>query len=203
MEEKIIQRLYFKIVLAGTAGALLCIVASFLAGTWSTLWFGGFVLIGVTFTALSIRRDVKRGHVVSVYAECYESIGGKSFVKQVANSRITYRFITKSVNPILFDEDDDDDAAISLYIKGERGKFREGELYCLLFRKALNNAYNEQNLLTYGAVQPDIMSFAADDGIDGQIAVQKTAQDKLSDEDIHDLEDNKKLVIFRPKHEDI
>ena len=56
----------------------------------------------------------------------------------------TYRFLAKS----------NEDNADSLYIKAERGKYREGETYCLLFREVPSGEYNEKNLLTYGIIPP-------------------------------------------------
>lgn len=152
MEEKIIQRLYFKIILAGVSGVALCITAAFLLNSLAPIWTSALVISAAVFAWLSIRSDIAQSKIVSVYVQCCDVMNGRSYIK--ANSHVTFRFLVKDIY----------DSSVYLYIKGETGKFREGERYCLLFKKSQDNSYNEQNLLAYGIVPPDIETFPADKG---------------------------------------
>lgn len=185
-EERILRTLYIKIVLSGCAAFILGILAAYMSGNWKTLLLGILVLGGFLFTFFSARMDVKKGNIVSVYAQCCGQVKSAR-TKIKPSGRVTYRFITQTANEFgVFDEEEGN--AVSLYIKADEGKFLEGELYCLLFRKNDSAVYNEKNLMTYGSVPSDILSFSVTDS-DGEAPENKSSQ-------------NAKLIQFASNQED-
>lgn len=173
-EGKILRALYIKIVLSGCAAFVLGVLAAYMSGNWKTLLLGVLVLGGFLFTFFSARMDVKKGNVVSVYAQCCGQVRSTR-TKMKSPGRMTYRFITQAASEYgVFDEGEEETA--SLYIGAEEGKFLEGEMYCLLFRKDDSAVYNEKNLMTYGAVPSDILSFSVMDS-DEETPSGETSQD--------------------------
>lgn len=143
VERNILRRLYIKIIAATMAAISLCVAASWITHQWSNLWFAVLALIGFGYTFYSVYNAQRKGQIVSIQALCIGTMDTGSVLSKAQKMR-TYRFLAKS------NEDDAD----SLYIKAERGKYREGETYCLLFREVPSGEYNEKNLLTYGIIPP-------------------------------------------------
>lgn len=143
VERNILRRLYIKIIAAAMAAISLCVAASWITHQWSNLWFAALALVGFGYTFYSVYNAQRKGQIVSIQALCIGTMDTNSVLSKAQKMR-TYRFLAKS------DEDDAD----SLYIKAERGKYREGETYCMLFRKVPSGEYNEKNLLTYGIIPP-------------------------------------------------
>lgn len=54
IEDKILQRLYIKIIVAGIAALILGVVAAILSRNWQTLLLGGVVLAGFLYTFLRL-----------------------------------------------------------------------------------------------------------------------------------------------------
>ena len=144
VERKIIRFLYIKIIAAAIAAISLCVVASWVTNVWSNLWLAVLMLLGFGYTLFSVYSAEQKGQIVSIQATCIGAMDIESVFDKMHKNR-TYRFIAESN----MSETD------SLYIQAERGKFREGETYCLLFRKNPSGTFNEKNLLTYGAIPPD------------------------------------------------
>lgn len=143
VERNIIRRLYMKIIAAAMAAISLCVAASWITHQWSNLWFAALALVGFGYTFYSVYSAQSKGQIVSIQALCIGPTDTESVLSRAQKIR-TYRFLAKS----------DVDETDSLYIKAEKGKYREGETYCLLFRKAPSGEFNEKNLLTYGIVPP-------------------------------------------------
>lgn len=143
VERTILRRLYMKIIAAAIAAISLCIVASYITHMWKNLIFAVLALIGFGYTLGSVYMAQKQGKIVSIHAVCIGAMELDTVFDKAQKIR-TYRFLAKS----------DEDEADSIYIKTEKGKFREGETYCLLFKLMPSGKFNEKNLLTYGIIPP-------------------------------------------------
>lgn len=161
IEDKILQRLYIKIIVAGIAALILGVVAAILSKNWQTLLLGGVVLAGFLYTFFAARNNVKKGNVISIYAQCFDATEYRSWVGKRAQKRTTYRFVAQAQSTPF---DGDDELMANLFIRADIGKFNIGETYCLLFRKNPEEMYNEESLMTYGAVPPDVLSFSTTNG---------------------------------------
>lgn len=148
VERTILRSLYMKIIAAAIAAISLCIVASYITHMWKNLIFALLALIGFGYTLGSVYVAQKQGKIVSIHAVCIGAMELDTVFDKALKIR-TYRFLAKS----------DEDEAGSIYIKTEKGEFREGETYCLLFKLMPSGKFNEKNLLTYGIIPP---TFGAD-----------------------------------------
>lgn len=155
VEQTILRRLYMKIVAAAIAAISLCLVATYILEMWKYLWVAALALIGFGYTFYSVYRAQKQGIIVSIHAVCVGAMELDTIIDKVQKLR-TYRFLAKS----------DVDDADSIYIRTEKGKFREGETYCLLFKQNPSGKFNESNLLTYGIIPP---SFGAETVRQGEL----------------------------------
>lgn len=142
-EQNILRRLYMKTIAAAIAAISLCIAASIATKIWSGLWLVLMAIAAFGYTLFMIRYDEKKGNIIGIRGECIGPMEEDKFLTKVKKQK-TYRFIARS----------EEDEASSLYIKADAGKFREGEVYYLLFKKSPTNEYNEKNLLTYGIIPP-------------------------------------------------
>lgn len=139
MEQTVLGRLYIKTIAAGLAAIVLCIVVTATTSMWETLVLLAGILVWFGWTIRDIQSEYEKGNITSVYARCVGTLEVSRLFKNVNKNR-TYRFVDTSDN--------------SIYIRAKIGDFRDGEDYCLLFRKSEDGVNSEKNLIAHGIVPP-------------------------------------------------
>lgn len=148
MIQSIIKKMLAKIILAAACAVLLAIITIFITDItwWMVLIMLFLVLVSFANTYIELKKAFTNGEVVAIYGNCVSIESAANFIGKPQRKFFSYRFISLAES----DDDAKDDSVASFYIKGEKGKFVEGESYCLLFKKNKGtNEFNEKNLIGY------------------------------------------------------
>lgn len=161
MVKSIMTKSLAKIILAAVCAVLLAIVTILITDIawWMILVMLFLVLASFANTYIGLKKAFANGEVVAVYGNCASIESAVNFIGKPQCKIFSYRFISLAEG----DDDARDDAA-SFYIKGEKGKFVEGESYCFLFKKNKDtDVFNEKNLIGYEVTKTSPVAISTSD----------------------------------------
>lgn len=148
MVKSILTKIYLRVGIASLAAIALsvAVILTIDIKISTVLMVLGAALFSFGSTIWQIKKSVKNGTLVAVYAYCNST---DECVNPVDKARklYDYKFITLAA-----DEEGNaiNNETASFYIKGEKKKFLPEESYCLLFITGENREdFNERNLIGY------------------------------------------------------
>ena len=128
-KDKILRRVYIKMVILAVACAFFSIGAAILLKDAVNLLLGVAILCTVGYNAVVLREDTRKNKLEEVYAVCRE-VQGNALSKNAL-------FCFETVSPI---------KGKIIYIKAKKPEYLKGLEYCLLFHNP-RGIYNESTLL--------------------------------------------------------
>lgn len=149
MVESIMTKSFVKIIIAAVCAILLAIITILVTDIawWMVLIMLLLVLASFANTYIELKKSFVNGEVLVVYGNCVSVERAVNFVGKPQRKLFSYRFVSLAEEEVY---EDREDSVASFYIKGEKGKFTEGESYCFLFKKNKNlDVFNEKNLVGY------------------------------------------------------
>lgn len=195
MVDSIISKTLGKIILASVFAVVLAMITIALTNiAWqAVLLMLALVLVDFMGTFISLKKSVAEGDIVAVYGNCISQECAKNIMGKTQKKMFSYRFISMASMENSKEGEELDDEVASFYIKGEKGKFVEGESYCLLFKK--NNSeenYSESNLVGYEVVKTSPVAIPLTENND-----VGSANAQVSQEDTTQAANN--IIYFNPK----
>lgn len=195
MVESIMTKTFARIILAAICAVLLAIVTVFITDLawWMVVIMLLLVLASFANTYIELKKAFTNGEVVAVYGNCASIESAVNFVGKTQRKMFSYRFISLAES----DDDTYDDNVASFYIKGEKGKFVEGESYCLLFKKNKDtDMFNEKNLIGYEATKTSPVAISASAADEDEAEVAATENNRNNEDETAPSN----LVYFSSKH---
>ena len=207
MIESIMSKSLAKIILATVCAVPLAIVTIFFTEIpwWGVLVMLALVLASFANTYFELKKAFANGDIVAVYGNCISVENATNFVGKTQKNILSYRFISLAQNEDAQDENVRDENVASFYIKGEKGKFVEGESYCFLFKKnGDTDTFNEGNLIGYETIKtsPVTISTTETDVASTTEIDEENEYVFEEDADQGEEETSPKIIYFSPKKED-
>ncbi len=200
MVESIMTKSFTKIIFAAVCAILLSIVTVLVTDIawWVALIMLIAVLASFSSTYIELKKAFENGDIVAVYGHCVSIENAVNLIGKTQRKVFSYRFISLAEG----DSEASDDDVASFYIKGEKGKFVEGESYCLLFKKNAKDAdmFNEGNLIGYEITKtsPVAVSASEIDEDEAEVGEEPTENEYVADESAA----SSKILYFSPKQKE-
>lgn len=195
MVDSIIAKMLGKIILASVCAVILAMVTIALTDiAWqAVLLMLVLVLVSFASTFMSLKKAVAEGKIVAVYGNCISRENAKNMMGKTQRNMFSYRFISVAATDNPKENAVAEDEVASFYIKGEKGKFVEGESYCLLFKKYDNGEdYSESNLIGYEVARTAPVTIPLADNNDAQELDACSPQEETE-------QTSSNVIYFNPK----
>ena len=157
-EQKLLRKLYTRNIFAAMIAVLLCGAAIIISGNWKNLILGIAAVGWIAWSTGMIYLDSKKNNLEVIYAQ---SVASEMTKSPLENHKVLYHLVAPSRQQGV-------QQGVSIYIEAKPGKFRNGIVYALLFKRRIDGYYNESNFLCCLDLPPET----------DQTVCEETAQNK-------------------------